>query len=154
TRAGHFEQLKPGEWYQVTATYDGSRKESGISLYLNGRTVPTQGYGLTELAGDIGVDQPLVLGPALADGAIADFRIFNRAVSESEARLLAEWPAIESALALPTAELTAADRSALRTYFLFHEHDAFIRLAREQNALNLESRAIRQRAAITLVMEE
>ena len=26
TRAGHFEQLKPGEWYHVTATYDGSRK--------------------------------------------------------------------------------------------------------------------------------
>ena len=45
TRAGHFEQLKPGEWYSVAATYDGSRKESGINLYLNGRAISTQGMG-------------------------------------------------------------------------------------------------------------
>ena len=123
-------------------------------MYLNGRAIPTQGYGLAELAGEIGVDGPLVLGPSLADGAISDFRIFDRAVTESEAQLLAQWPAIESALAMTTTELTAAGRSSLLTYFLFHEHEPFIRLIREQNTLNLEAQTIRRRAATTLVMQE
>src|SRR5262249_41342375 len=44
--------------------------------------------------------------------------------------------------------------SSLLTYFLFHEHEPFIRLVREQNTLNLEARAIARRGATTLVMQE
>jgi hypothetical protein len=154
TRAGHFEQLKPGEWHHAIVTYDGSRRESGIGFFLNGRAIPTQGYGLLELTGDIGVDAPLVLGPMLANGAIADFRMFDHAVSESEARLLAEWPAIESALATATTDLSPGARSSLLTYFLFHEHGPFMALVREQNSLTAESRAIAGRSATTLVMQE
>jgi hypothetical protein len=155
-RAGHLEQLQHGTWNNLTVCYDGSRHQSGLSLYLNGRAIPTQGRGNqnVELPGDIGVENPLVLGRTLADGAIADFRIFNRVVSESEASLLSQWPAIEAASAKAPETLSGSDQTALMSYFLFKEHEPFRRLAAEQNALNLDARAIARRGATTEVMQE
>ena len=40
------------------------------------------------------------------------------------------------------------------TYFLFNEHQPFRQLAAEQNALNLDTRAIARRGATTEVMNE
>jgi hypothetical protein len=155
-RAAHLEQLKPGTWNHVVASYDGSRHQSGLDLYLNGQAIPTQGRGNTtvELKGDIAVDDPLILGKSLAEGAIADFRIFNRVVSESEAHLLSEWPAIEAALARKHGNISDADRAALREYFFFTQYEPFRRLAAEQNTLNLKAKDIARRGAVTLVMEE
>jgi hypothetical protein len=155
-RAAHLEQLKPNTWNHLVVCYDGSRHQSGLDLYLNGQAVPTQGRGnqSVELMGDIAVDDPLILGKSLAQGAIADFRIFNRVVSESEAHLLSEWPAIEAALGRKHGNISDADRAALREYFLFTQYDPFRRLAAEQNTLNLKAKEIARRGAVTLVMEE
>lgn len=155
-RAGHLEQLTHGTWNTLTVTYDGSRHQSGLSMYLNGRAIPTQGGGNqnVELSGDIGVDAPLILGRSLEGGAISDFRIFNRVVSESEARLLHEWPTISAALQKETSGLNDADRQALLTWYLFKEDDAFRSLVQEQNTQNIEAKAIARRGAVTLVMQE
>ncbi|MGA2502212.1 MAG: DUF1549 domain-containing protein, partial [Tepidisphaeraceae bacterium] len=37
--------LQPGAWNNLAATYDGSRNQSGLMLYLNGRAVVPQGLG-------------------------------------------------------------------------------------------------------------
>lgn len=158
-RAAHLEQIRHGTWNHLSVSYDGSRHQSGLSLYLNGRAIPTQGRGNqnVELRGSIGVDSPLILGRSLREGAIADFRIFNRVLSESEATLLNEWLAIEKALAdasSQSAPLTPQSRSALLTYFLAKEYLPFRKLAAEQNELNLKARAIARRGALTLVMHE
>jgi hypothetical protein len=155
-RAAHLEQLQHGTWNTLAVSYDGSRHQTGLSLYINGRAVATQGRGNqnTELSGDIGVDSPLELGRSLAEGAISDFRIFNRAISESEARLLNEWPAIQMALATDTSELSTGARAALFTYFLTSEHEPFRKLAREQDELNFEAKKIARRGAVSLVMQE
>lgn len=155
-QAAHLEQIKHGTWNQVTVSYDGSRRQSGLSLYLNGRAISTQGGGNqnTELPGDIGVDTPLILGKSLAEGAIADFRIFNRVVSEGEARLLNEWPAVSAALSKETSQLSDVDRKALSTWYLFKEDKRFRELASEQSELNTDAKAIARNGAITLVMQE
>ena len=155
-RAAHLEQIRPGSWNTMVVIYDGSRHQSGLNLYLNGRAISTQGRGNqnVELAGDIVVDAPLVLGRSLAEGAVAEFRIFNRVVSESEARLLSEWPAIQAALAADSAQLNDSSRSALLTYFLLNGYEPFRKLAAEQNELNLQAKAIARRGATSLVMEE
>ena len=145
-RAGHLSQLKHGTWNHVVITYDGSRQQSGLAMFLNGKPVAeTQGGGNqnTELRGNIAAKQPLNLGRFLLSGAIADFRMFNRVVSESEAALLAQWTALQS-----------GDRDALLTYWLLKENPQFGRLSAEQNQLNLEARAIARRSPITHVMQE
>ena len=155
-RAAHLQQLQHGTWNTVTVTYDGSRHQSGLGLFLNGRAIPTQGRGNqnVDLTGDIGTDAPLVLGRSLPDGAISDFRIFNRVVSESEVKLLSDWPAIETALATESGKLTDASRGALLTWFLLNQHQPYRLLAKEQNELNQQAKAIARRGATSLVMEE
>lgn len=155
-RAAHLEQIKPGTWNHIAVSYDGSRQQSGLDLYLNGTAIPTQGRGnqTVELKGDIEVETPLILGKSLAQGAIADFRMFDRVVSEAEAHLLSQWPAIEGALTKKPKDVSDADRAALLEYFLLAQYDPFRRLAAEQNAVNLDARAIARRGAVTLVMQE
>jgi hypothetical protein len=155
-RAAHLQQLQPGSWNHIAVSYDGSRHQSGLSFYLNGRAVPTQGRGnqVVELPGDIAVDSPLVLGRSLPEGAIADFRIFNRAITEAEARLLNEWPAIQTALATDSGKLTDAARAPLQTWFLQREYEPYRQLAKEQDELNLAAKGIASRGAVSLVMEE
>jgi hypothetical protein len=106
------------------------------------------------LPGEIAVDGPLLLGRTLPDGAIADFRIFNRVLSESEARLLHGWPRIDLALRKASAGLTDEDREALRTWYLVKEDGKFGELIQEQNELNEQAKAIARRGAVTLVMQE
>ena len=155
-RAAHLAQLQPGSWNTIVATYDGSRHTSGLGLFLNGRAIPTQGRGNqnVELNGDIGVDAPLVLGKSLAEGSILEFRIFNRVVSESEVKLLSDWPAIQTALNTDSATLRTDGRNALLTYYLQDQYKPYQELAKEQTALNAAAKAIASRGAVSLVMEE
>jgi hypothetical protein len=155
-RAGHLEQIQHGSWNQVTVTYDGSRHQRGLSLYLNGRAIPTQGRGNqnVELRGTIEVDAPLILGKSLAEGAIADFRMFDRVLNESEAALMAEAVPIRAALAIPTVTLSTAEREALLTHFLHTSYAPFRKLVEEQTRLSATARQIASRGAVTLVMHE
>ncbi len=155
-RAAHLQQLQHGSWNHIAVSYDGSRRQEGLSLYLNGKAVPTQGRGNqnTEMPGDISVDTPLVLGKALAGGVIADFRMFNRELTEAEAGLLNEWPAIQSALLSDSKVLTDSARASLQTYFLVNEHQPYKDLAKKQSQLNLEAKAIARKGSVSLVMEE
>jgi len=145
-RASHLSQMAQGSWNHLVVSYDGTRHQSGLSLYLNGKGVPTQGAGNqnVQLPGRIDSASPLLLGKSLAGGEIADFRILKRVVSETEARVLADWPAIRK----------GEDREALRTYYLFHRDGTYPKLAAEQGQLQLEAKAIVRRGAITHVMQE
>jgi mono/diheme cytochrome c family protein len=149
-------QLEPGTWNHLTATYDGSRNQSGLMLYLNGRAVAVQGLGArnARLSGSIEIEEPLVLGRSFAGGAIADFRLYARVLTEAEARLLSEWPEIAPALAQPTADLTPAARRSLLGWFLAGSYEPYRKLAAEQHRLNLDLRQMACRGAVTLVMEE
>jgi hypothetical protein len=138
-------QLNYGAWNHAVITYDGSRKQSGLYLYLNGHSMPPEARAnlTAEVPGDIGMDLPLILGKSLADGAISDFRILNRVVTESEARLLSEWTALQG-----------GDRAALADHDLFHNNDAFRALVKEQNDLTTDLRAMERRGAVTLILQE
>ncbi|MCU1328755.1 MAG: Protein of unknown function (DUF1553)/Protein of unknown function (DUF1549)/Planctomycete [Bryobacterales bacterium] len=153
-RAAHLEQLQPGTWNTIVATYDGSRRQAGLGMYQNGRSIPTQGRGnvIQDLAGDIGVDAPLVLGKNLPDGAIADLRIFNREVSESEAQLISAWPSISAAL--ENGGGSAEARASLLQWYLAREYAPMQKLVAEQNRLNAEAKLIARRGAVSLVMQE
>ncbi len=159
-RAGHLEQLKPGTWNHIAIAYDGSREQAGLSLFLNGRAVPTQGAGdqNVTIAGKIAVKSPMLLGREDAryfqNGAIADFTMFNRALTEEESLLVSLWPTIDNTRAKPTSELTSAELDALHLHFLAHEDNAYQALSAQLSALSAERRAIRKRGAVTLVMQE
>jgi Protein of unknown function (DUF1553)/Protein of unknown function (DUF1549)/Planctomycete cytochrome C/Concanavalin A-like lectin/glucanases superfamily len=155
-RASDAGLLQPGSWNLFVATYDGSRNQSGLMLYLNGRPLVLQGLGArnAHLNGSIETEDGIMLGRSFAGGVISDFRLFHRVLTEAEARLLAAWRPTAAALAQPTADLTPAARQNLLDWFLARSYDPYRKLAAEQHRLNLDLRAIASRGSTTLVMEE
>jgi Protein of unknown function (DUF1553)/Protein of unknown function (DUF1549)/Planctomycete cytochrome C/Concanavalin A-like lectin/glucanases superfamily len=129
------ERIAPSTWNTIVAAYDGSRSQSGLDLYLNGVPILTQGRNNpnTKLSGGIEVDDPLVLGRSMVDGAIADFHLLGRVATEAEAGLLRDGPL---------------------GYFLLSKFEPYQALAAEQNKLNLEAKEIERHAATTPVMQE
>jgi len=164
---GHMQQLEHGTWNHIAMTYDGSAERAGLELFVNGEILPTQGSDYFEkLVGTIVTDQPLILGkqaaksgdegPELyfAGGAIADFRIFDRAINAEEARIVSQWPLIEEAREKQPSQLTQDERSALELYYRNLEDSDYRELQRKKSEIALERREIRRRGGVTHVMQE
>ncbi len=155
-RAPEALDLRRGEWNSVVATYDGSRRQYGLALYVNGHAAPPRGLSgqTAELQGELGEGAPLTIGKSLAAGAVADLRIFDRALTGSEAVLAGEWTSVEGALTRDEAQRGDEDRAALLDYYRFHYDDSYRALVREKTELEEEAYAIERRGANTLIMEE
>ncbi len=158
-------KLEPEQWRNVIVTYDGLRQRTGMNLYVDGAVVPTQSFGraIRVLEGSIRTGKPLVLGAGdrpsagkydFLNGSIRQFRILNRAVGESEARLLARWDSLAAVQKRESKALSSDDREALKAFFLVRRHDAFGQAARELRGLQDERREILRRSSLTHVMRE
>ena len=162
-------RLSPGEWTHIVLTYDGSGERAGLALYWNGETIESQGSEyFTRVEGSIRTDQPLYLGRGLtkvgdlavpevssfSGGGIADLRIYNRAISAPEAKLVSLWPNLEGASNKKAQALTPEERSALRLYYLAVEDDQYRRLMARAREIEREWREVRRRGGITHVMQE
>jgi hypothetical protein len=158
--AGFTVQFKPGSWNHVAVSYDGSRQEKGLALYVNGEAVPTQvgGEMLPQLEGSISVNSPLRLGSDgkrfFQGGAIADFRVFGRTISEEEAYLVSLWPALQAALGKPAGQLSPAERDGFRLHFLNYHDSRYAKLTGKLKHIARQRGEIRDRGAITHVMHE
>ena len=152
--AAHMRQMKQGSWNHLVLAYDGSREQAGLSLYLNGGIIPVQGGGdqNTALTGNIVTANPLLLGKegtrGFEGGAIAEFQIFNRVLSSEDALLVSQWPMLDET------RTKASNEEALHLYHLSQLDSDYRALSARQLALSAEGRVIRQRGAVTLVMEE
>ncbi|HEU0004997.1 MAG TPA: DUF1553 domain-containing protein, partial [Terriglobia bacterium] len=158
-RAEHLRQLKPGTWNHLVVTYDGSREQAGISLYLNGKSIQALGNETaTELKGEIHTGKPLRLGSDgkryFQGGAIADLRIFSRALTEDEAQLAFAWSELYPAFSKPVDQLTEAERQNLHLFFLNNEDKTYRGLVAKRHQMDVQQRDIRRRSAVTHVMQE
>ncbi len=162
-------RLETGAWTHIAVTYDGSAERAGLSLYVNGAELPVQGGEyFTKLEGEIANEQPISLGRGyvsddeedsyasryFSGGAIADFRIFNRALSVKEARVAANWALLDAARTVPPADLTAEQNEILRLRYLTLNDSKYKRLGTRQAAMKHEIREIRRRGSVTHVMQE
>jgi hypothetical protein len=153
-------QLKGESWYHLLFTYDGSRQREGLAIYVNGRILNTQGTGqdLDPLRSSPRTTAPLRLGNDnkryFEDGAIAEFRIFDREADEREAELLSLWNTVSIARVEDTARLTGAEREALEVYYFYRQDTAARATVDRLREVDAERRIIARRAATTLVMHE
>ena len=154
-------RLVPGTWNHLLVTYDGSRRNGSLAIYINGAALPAEGRGESSkaLEGEIRTFVPLRLGGdgrtrGLPGGAIADFRVITREVSSDEARLLAEWPRLELARERKTEDLDADEWLGFEQYYLQREHGDYVSLCGEMDDLREERRLIARRGAITHVQYE
>ncbi len=159
-RPGQDFKLKTDNWYHVVFTYDGSRERAGLSLYVNGKFVPTIGSGedIEAFEGSARTTSPLQLGKDkksyFEDGAIAEFQILNRMVNEQDAALLSTWSAISAARAKDTAQLSDAEREVLNAYYLDKSDPTTRATSDKLRQVDAERQQIARRGATTLVMHE
>src|SRR5206468_403552 len=93
-RGDSSERLQPKTWAHVVFTYDGSRGQNGMKMFVNGKP-----YGKQTAAGDGAVLKGEIKNAAplkIGGSAVADFRVYNRALRLDEARILASWSTIRS----------------------------------------------------------
>ena len=81
------QSLPQGKWSHVAATYDGSSKAAGVTLYFDGGKQEVE-IESDKLAGTFGNNQPLRIGRRATDtqlhAALADVRVFHHALSGDE----------------------------------------------------------------------
>ncbi|MBM3728023.1 MAG: DUF1553 domain-containing protein [Acidobacteria bacterium] len=153
------DRFEPARWYHLAFSYDGKRTAEGFKMFVNGKQVGTQGSGRgAPLNGELRNFSQFLIGKmddrSFDGGAIADLRVYARVLAESDAALLAQWPAVEQSRARPTAELTAAERDGLRHYYLAREFADHIDLAGELRDLDAEKLDIMRRGSVTHVQHE
>ena len=164
---GDEHKIKKGEWHHAVVTYDGLLQRDGIALYLDGEMLPMErtGRALRELAAEIGLQTPLILGARDADddkgnrasylvGAISDFRAFSRALSPSEVKLLSLWDAIETSEGKKLSKLSERERAANEQYYLTRRDAQFQKADAALFALQEERREILRRSPVTHIQQE
>jgi len=158
-RASNADRLKPGEWVHIAAAYDGSRDQSGLALYVNGKPTANEGRGdsTRTLTGNIRNYLPLRLGwdgrgQYFLGGVLKDIRVFSRALSPEEVAVAKAWADLAPAIGADS--LTALQHALLRDYFLVARDPEYMRISAAIESIRAERRAIRRRGAVTHVMQE
>ena len=157
--------LQPGRWHHVLAVFDGARKGAdALALFVDGVKAEVE-INNNDLGPDLTVNAPFRLGSrsdgsgtsdALANGKVflQDFRFYNKALDAHEIFSLATAGfARELVAAKPDARTNEQTNRLLNLYLT--EFDALAkRLGAELSQLKAEQERLRERGAITLVMEE
>ena len=151
--------LAPNRWCHITVTYDGSRVAAGVKIFVDGQPQKTRVL-FDELNQTFATKQPLRVGagggPANRfHGAIADVRVYGRALTTAEVGVVAAPESLTELAALPASPRTPTQLAKLRMAFLEeHGPELFRAPHREQGALQRQRDALIESFPTTMVMEE
>lgn len=127
------DKLKKNTWQHVVVTYDGSKKASGVQIYIDGKRSENS-VEADHLVGPIDTDVPFKIGSrhnsANWKGEVDDIRIYSHALSESEIPLAA-GDVIGAILATSEYRRTPEQTEALRNFYLSSEDKRFEELSRD-----------------------
>jgi hypothetical protein len=151
-------QVPANEWVHVAVTYDGSRKASGLQVYINGAVQEVNVENDTLDDGSIRNQIPWRLGRRNTDspftGSVQDLRIQKRVLTAAEVDALAGLNRYRSLLAKSAGERSAEEVSDLYTFWLKKFDAPFNERAAALAALEKEQSDIQARGTIAHVMNE
>mgnify|MGYP005629961065 FL=1 len=143
------EELPIDQWVHVTMVYDGSSRAAGLRLFVDGELAETyvvRDHLVKNITGSGGAN--IAIGERFRDlgfsgGTVDEFRVFQRAVTPLEIRMLFSNELQSNALEIPSGDLDKTTRAELFDMFLslYHEpwsaQQAAVKQAREAyNKLN------------------
>jgi hypothetical protein len=129
--------LPLNEWHHVALTYDGTRYAEGVKLYVDGE----------EWRWDVVLDDANSLAPGRREplrigggggpenrfrGRIGDVRVYDRALSAAEARMLATASPVTDIARLSERDRTPGQTEKIRDYFLENALPSPIKDARKR----------------------
>jgi hypothetical protein len=150
--------LTVGQWNHLLVSYDGSGKAAGVRIYVNGRQQATA-VQVDRLSNTVRTQVPFKVaqrhtGQRLDELAIADVRLYGRAVQPIDAERIARTTRAAWLAGKPAGERTDPERNELYDWWLASMDKAYQELGAKEAALADEQAAIRARGTIAHVMQE
>ncbi len=153
--------LQLNQWQHLLLCYDGSRRSTGVTLYVDGAPQKLTATTDNSLTGTLRTDKPFHIGrrqnSAPFRGAIDDLRIFSAVLREADAtRLAAGAPAagLRELLATPADKRTPDQRQLIRSYFLDFADPLSGNLRSELAEIPGRRSEIEKQIPVTMVMQE
>lgn len=151
--------LPPKTWSHVFVTYDGSAKEQGVKIFINGVLQEARQVQANGLKGSIRTNVPLRIGKrtpgaALANVGIQDLRIYDRALAPAEVELIKDSARNAWILSKAADKRSDAEKNELFTWWLPTRDESFKSLTSRQAQLRQEESAIKGRGTVAHVMQE
>jgi hypothetical protein len=151
-------QLSPGQWHHVLVTYDGSSKASGVKVYVNGALQAVDVF-TDKLSASIKTNVPFKIGQRhagerLKDASLQDLRLYERALTSSEAMQLAKSSKAADFLAKPADKRTLQERNDLFDWWLAAIDTPYQTLNEKIASIQKEEAAMKKRGTIAHVMSE
>ncbi len=129
-----FEEIPKEKWVQLTMTYDGSSKASGLKIFMDGRELKTK-VVIDNLYKDIifndyedviyaGPQEPGLQvggrwrGKGIAGAIVDDLLVFEKELAPLEILQLAKPESFKALLAKPYGNLSETEKTALAEYYL------------------------------------
>lgn len=150
-------RLKKDEWQYVLVTYDGSSKASGVKIYFDGKP---QDWTIEQdrLSATIRTKSPLHLGRRNPgggfNGLIDEVRLFDRALSESEAQALAGADPIAPLLAMKLEERTPEQVALLRNFYLTNHDQPWQEASKQLRELKTKIAESEKPVSTVMVMQD
>ncbi len=152
------EPVSSKKWHHLVVSHDGSRRASGIRVFIDGQPAATKIMTDT-LRGPTCSNEPLRIGRRDANlgfyGQLDELRLLQKPVTADEAGAWFWSERLRGIAAKPTAKRSAADTTLLQDWFVDHHADAPTRDAsqRVRKAKAAET-SLRESIPTTLVMQE
>jgi hypothetical protein len=151
-------QVPANQWVHVAVTYDGSRKASGVSIYINGAVQEKNVENDKLDASSVRTATPWRIGQRAGGesftGAIQDLRIQKRVLTSAEVDSLAKLSRYQSTLAKSVDQRSDQETNDLFDYWLKKFDAEFVEKSSALAALEKEQTDIRARGTIAHVMNE
>ncbi|MBT8036309.1 MAG: DUF1553 domain-containing protein [Verrucomicrobiae bacterium] len=143
-------------WFHAMVTYDGSRKASGLKIYINGKSVKL-GIIRDSLNGSITNNTPLTIGrrhkaPHARSMKVTGLQIYNRTLTPEECLTLGKHSLIDQLMALPSPD--AQQLQKIRDHYFGTIDHQSIELSQKIATLKQKKKTHDSKAPVTLVMKE
>ena len=150
------ETVAPGGWHHLAVTYDGSRRASGLAVYIDGQAAQLRVHH-DFLNQTMANDQPLRIGAGHAPfrGLVDELRIYDRDLQREEIAILATADSINAIVAEPAAGRTPGQAAKIREYYLAHQAEEELRTAYQtlRDARSHRSRLLESMPTVMIMRE-
>ncbi len=150
--------IKEGQWNHLFITYDGSGKQAGVSVYVNGVRQETN-VEADQLKNTIRTTVPLTLAQRhttsrLDDLSLQDVRVYGRTLRPDEVERISRGTVAAWVASKPAAQRSEVEKNELFDWWLPTMDAAYQALSKKRNELEQEEAAIKARGSIAYVMKE
>jgi len=152
--------VRTDEWHHILVTYDGSKRASGVVIYVDGDSKPVDIWSdALKYKGGIRNSQPLLLGRRdpehdFAGGRIDDVRVYQRRLTDAEVRAVFLEANFASLKGAQEDRWTENQHEAFRHFYLLQHDPAFDKHTADLDVLLNQLRHEESTVPSTLVFRE